>query len=117
VIAVLIHDDDIFWYGLYSPHGKLDEYNSAPGYFEGHFDAPPAGGNVQLLTSTIAPNVSHELIERVLRSTDYVFATERHAALLAALGMPPFAAAAGYQYIADAELPQGLEKGDLTFTK
>lgn len=33
VIAVLNHDDDILWYGLYSPTGKIDEYDSAPGYF------------------------------------------------------------------------------------
>jgi hypothetical protein len=115
VFSILNHDDDILWYGLYSPQGKLDEYNSAPGYFEGE-DAPPVGGNVDLLVKTIAPNASPNVIEQVLRNTEYVVAFERHTALLSALGMPSFAAT-GYKYISRGEWPLGLTEGDLTFTK
>lgn len=114
VIAVLNHDDDILWYALYSAQGKVDEYNSAPGYFEG-VDAPPRGGDAQLLVKTIAPGAPTDIIERVLQNTEYVFAVERHSDLLAALGMPPFAAF-GHGYINRGDVPPGLTKGDLTFT-
>ena len=115
VFAVLNHDDDILWYGLYSAQGKLDEYNSAPGYFEGN-DTPPTGGDAKLLAKTIAPGASHDMIEQILRDREYVVAFERHSELLAALGMPAFAASVGHRYISRGELPQGLTKDDLTFT-
>jgi hypothetical protein len=115
VLAVLNHDDDVLWYALYDSKGKLDEYNSAPGYFNG--DAtPPTGGNAQLLTKTMAPAAASKSVDQVLRSTDYAFALERHSELLATLGMPPFAAS-GYRYISDGELPAGLDKNDLKFAE
>jgi hypothetical protein len=115
VFGVLNHDDDILCYWLHSAGRKLDEYNSAPGYFEGD-QIPPKGGDAVLLAKTLAPQASHELIERVLRNTDYVFAVERHAALLSTLGMPSFAESMGYRYIDRGELPKDLTKADLTFT-
>jgi hypothetical protein len=115
VLAILNHDDDILCYWLYSAQAKLDEYNSAPGYFEGD-NAPPSGGDVDLLLRTISPEASRDLVEQVLRDTVYVFALERHTALLAALAMPSFAAF-GYKYISRGELPQGLTTADLAFTK
>ncbi len=114
VFAVLNHDDDILWYALYAPEGKLDEYDSAPGYFEGEV-TPPSGGNAQLLIKTMAPSAVVESVDQVLRNTEYVLAYDRHSELLAALGTPPFATF-GYKYINKGELPAGLNKVDLTFT-
>ena len=114
VLAVLNHDDDILWYILCSPEEKLDEYNSAPGYFEGN-ELPPAGGNAHVLAKAIAVNASEENIRRVLQNTEYVFASERHSALLKALGMP-MAACTGYKYIAGGKLPPGVAGTDMVFT-
>lgn len=115
VLAVLNHDDDILWYALYDSKGKLDEYNSAPGYFNGHA-TPPSGGNAQLLTKMMAPEAASKSVDQVLRSTEYAFALERHSELLETLGMPPFAAS-GYKYISDGELPSGLNTSDLKFAE
>lgn len=115
VLAVLNHDDDILWYALFDSKRKLDEYNSAPGYFEGEV-TPPSGGNAQLLTKTMAPAAVSKSVDQVLRGTEYTFALERHSELLAVLGMPLFAAS-GYKYITDGELPVGLNTSDLKFTE
>lgn len=116
VLAMLNHDDDILWYSLYDSERKVDEYNSAPGYFDGKI-GPPVGGNVRLLMKLMAPNAAADLTERVLRSTDYAFAFERHSALLQALNLPIIAAGVGYNYILNGELPVGLTEADLTFTE
>ena len=115
VLAVLNHDDDILMYWLFSPEDKVDEYNSAPGYFEGD-DVAPKGGDTELLVKTMAPEASREVVDRILRNQKYVFAFERHADLLAALAMPAFAAS-GYKHISRGNLPDGLVEDDLTFTK
>lgn len=115
VLAVLNHDDDILWYVLCSPEGKLDEYNSAPGYFEGN-ELPPAGGDAHVLAKTIAVNASEENVRRVLHNTEYVFASERHSALLEALGMP-VVACTGYNYVAAGKLPPGIAETDMVFTE
>ncbi len=115
VLAVLNHDDDILWYWLFSPEGKLDEYNSAPGYFEGD-ELPPRGGDAFLLVRTMAPSASVQSVDTILQNRGYVFAFERHADLLAALSMPPFAAT-GYKHISRGDVPDGLTGDELTFTK
>jgi hypothetical protein len=99
VLAVLNHDSDILMYWLYSAQGELvDEYNSCPGYFEGE-DTPPSGGDAALLIRTFAPVQPPEVIERILRDREYVFADDRHAELVASMGLPEFAARTGYGYV------------------
>src|SRR5688572_27479895 len=47
-LAVLNHDDDVFWYQVYENGDVLDEYNSRPDYFRGAA-SPPHGGDTELL--------------------------------------------------------------------
>ena len=115
VISFLNHDDDILWYGLYSAGAKIDQYNSSPEYFEGG-EVPPSGGNTKLLMQAMSAEGPEAAVDKILRDTEYVFAVERHLALLAVLGMPAFAAF-GYRYISRGEVPEGLAKDDLTLTE
>lgn len=115
VLAVLNHDDDIFMYWLFSPAGKLDEYNSNPGYFEGPV-LPPSGGNASLIVRSMAPTADVDHVQAILQNREYVFALERHNDLGAALGMPPFIAS-GYRHIGRGQFPDGLAPDEVTFTK
>lgn len=114
VLAVLDHDDDMLWYGLFEGERCTDEYNSAPGYFDGTMD-PPAGGDSRKLCSVFGRSGHEDELETALRadSETYVFAYERHAAVVAALGLPAFAVACGFSYIEEGELPEGLAQDQL----
>ena len=112
VLAVLNHDDDMLWCGLFD-HGRLaDEYNSAPGYFDGGVD-PPAGGDARKLCAAFGRPGSEKEVESVLRKGDYVLAMERHVDLIKALGLPDFAVGCGFSYVEAGELPEGLSEGDV----
>ena len=114
VLAVLDHDDDMLWYGLFEGGRCTDEYNSAPGYFDGTMD-PPAGGDSRKLCSVFGRNGHEDELESALRADGetYVFAHERHADLVGALGLPAFAVACGFKYIEEGELPEGLSADQL----
>ena len=112
VLAVLNHDDDMLWYGLFD-HGRLtDEYNSAPGYFDGG-DDPPAGGDARKLCAAFGRTGSEKALESILKKSDYVLAMERHVDLVKALGLPDFAVGCGFSYLEEGELPEGLGESDL----
>jgi hypothetical protein len=118
VLAVLNHDDDILWYQLYLGGKLADEYDSSPGYFDPTAEpSAPAGGDAQKLCSAFgASNVAE--VESVLRKPSfeedgYAFAVERHADLARVLGIPSFGVGAGYRYISDGELPEGLDEDSL----
>src|SRR6185436_13367654 len=93
VLAVLNHDDDIFWYQLYLGGNLADAYDSSPGYFDPSADpSAPAGGDAQKLCSAFGVASVAE-VESILRKSSfdeggYTFAFERHADLARALGMP-----------------------------
>jgi hypothetical protein len=112
VLAVLNHDDDMLWYGLFDGGRLTDEYNSAPAYFDGGND-PPSGGDARKLCAAFGRAGSEKAVETALRKRDYAVAMERHADLLEALGLPAFAVGCGFRYLEDGELPEGLSDGDL----
>ncbi len=118
VLAVLNHDDDILWYQLYQSGKLADEYDSSPGYFDPMAEpSAPAGGDARKLCGAFgASNVAE--VESVLRKSafeedGYTFAIEQHTDLARALGLPSCAVGAGFRYVADGELPEGLEEADL----
>jgi hypothetical protein len=115
-LGILNHDDDVLVYVLYDGGKLVDEYNSAPGYFDSDADAavPPAGGNAKRLSAALgAPDRAAD-IERILRAPGntedgFVFATDRHRELVSVLGLPGAAVGAGFTYLEEGELPEGLE--------
>ena len=116
-LAVVIHDDDIFWYGLYEKGALVDEYTSAPDYFEGG-GASPAGGDATRVCAAFArPGVEAELHGILHRAKDvadaYTFETERHAAFVQVLGLPSAAVGTGYNYLEAGELPDDLTLEEL----
>lgn len=121
VLAVLNHDDDIFWYQLYLAGDLADEYDSSPGYFDPSAEpSAPAGGDAQKLCTAFGAGDVAE-VERVLRKSSfdeggYTFAVERHADLTRALSIPSFGVGAGFRHVAEGELPEGLTKDDLVRT-
>ena len=118
LLCVLNHDDDVLWFGLYKKGELLDEYDSFPGYFEGHFN-PPKGGDAASLCKLMGAT-NNEIVagvEAVLRKPHnedgYIFEVDRHAALVEAVGLPSFSVGAGYRYLERGELPEGLEGKDI----
>ncbi len=128
-LAVLNHDDDVLWYGLYAA-GVLDhEYNSAPDFFESEFLDPdddleldddgvsiPEGGDAHSLCAAFGPAANPAEVETILRALDdesgYVFAFERHQALAKALGLPAFTVCCGYRDLERGAFPPGYGKAD-----
>lgn len=118
MLAVLNHDDDIFWYQLYLSGELADEYDSSPTYFDpAAGPSAPAGGDAQKLCGAFGTSAVAE-VESVLRKSSfdedgYTFAVERHADLARALGIPSFGVGAGFGYVSEGELPEGLDENTL----
>lgn len=115
VLAVLNHDDDIFWYQLYLSGELADEYDSSPGYFDPLAEpSAPKGGDAQKLCSAFGVATFAE-VDSILRRSSfdeggYTFAVERHTDLACALGIPSFGVGAGFRNVSDGELPEGLDE-------
>jgi hypothetical protein len=117
LVVTVNHDDDMLWYGLFDKGRLTDEYNSWPDYFE-HGTSPPTGGDARKLCAAFGRGGKEKEVETVLREASreedgYVFAMERHADLVQALGLPAFAVGCGFNYVEEGELPEGLSEGDL----
>jgi uncharacterized protein (DUF433 family) len=115
VLAVLNHDDDIFWYQLYLSGELADEYDSSPGYFDpSAAPSAPTGGDAHKLCSAFGAATFAE-VESILRKSSfdeggYTFAVERHTDLARALGIPSFGVGAGFRNVSGGELPEGLNE-------
>jgi len=113
VLAVLNHDDDIFWYQLYLNGELADEYDSSPGYFDPSAEpSVPAGGNAKKLCGAFGA-APFAKVENILRKDGYTFAIERHTDLVRALGIPAFGVGAGFGSVADGNLPEGLDEDSI----
>lgn len=119
--AVLVCDDDVFWYRLYFDGLLVDEYNSCPSYFDFGSSAKPAGpsgGNAQKLCTAFGVERQQE-VETILRKPGaaqgdgYVFETDRHADLVRALALPTFAVGKAYASFERNEYPEGLSAGQM----
>lgn len=135
-LAAVNHADDILAYVLYDKGERRHAYNSKPWYFDGKplggdFDLPPdqippepedwdvdpelpAGGDAEALVELFGNAADVAEVDRVLhapetdQSDEFVFAFERHEALLKALGLPDHAVCFGTRYLAD-RIPAQLE--------
>ncbi len=115
VLAVLNHDDDVFWYFLYDGGEPVDQYDSTPGYFEDRYeDSVPEGGDAVLLCRTFGAEAV-PAVEDVLRAPStaeggYLFAVARHADLARLLGIPDYGVGMGYEGISNGMAPEGLTR-------
>lgn len=118
VLAILNHDDDILWYQLYENGELTDQYDSTPGYFDPAAEpSPPTGGNATKLVTAFG-STNPTGVDRVLRKSSfdddgYVFAFERHAELMQALGLPDYGVGTAYASFERDELPEGLSPEDV----
>ena len=113
-LGVMNHDDDVLLYFLADAGTVVDEYNSAPAYFDpdGDPDTPPSGGDPTIAARLFG--ASHHTLARILSEpgTDdsFVFAMDRHRALAEALGTPTFCVGAGFTYLTEGEYPEGADE-------
>jgi hypothetical protein len=114
VLAVLNHDDDTLCYWLFEDGRVSDSFNSCPDYFgetgEGESDS---GGDSERLCKVLSAPSAAGAVDEILRSDDYAFAADRHAALAEALGLPECSVGLGYRYLDGGELPEGLTADQL----
>jgi hypothetical protein len=115
-VAALLHDDDVFWYGLFVDGDQVDEYNSAPGYFGEADPGPPVGGDAARLARAFGAEDHIEKIDEILHAWDDddwnegFGAEERHQALAEALSLPPYAYSMGYYSIGFGNVPEGVDR-------
>jgi hypothetical protein len=111
VLLSMVFGGTVLLYHLYLDGRRADAYVSKP--HEGlELDEPSPDGDSQTLCAAFNKEHRTASVERVLRrpskpDTDYAYAVNRHGELLRALGLPLFAAGAGFAAIEAGELPHG----------
>jgi len=116
-LFVSVYDGDVLQYILYAEGRPIDEYNSAPDYFDGEewggegeaeetssHQPEPAGGNAHLLCSTLGVGQATAQVEAILHPPDEgvirasgMDAFGQHWALAESLGWPPQACTTDYR--------------------
>jgi len=94
----------------------IDKYNSAPGYFDDG-DNTPVGGDPKKLATAFGASDSREALAEILKSEDYVFASERHEAIADALGLSSPFCCMGFNSVKAGGFPQGITKKDFVAVK
>jgi hypothetical protein len=122
-LAVLVHDDDVLVYTLHEGGKVVDEYVSAPAYFDtavAETDSPE-GGDATRLCRAFGADGKATTVDQILRTEraggsggGFIFETDRHQELVEALGIPEIAVSTGYNYIEEGELPDGTNEGSFT---
>ena len=113
-LAAVLHDDDVLYLLLFQNGQVCDRYDSSPAYFDPNSEPlPPAGGNAETLCDAFGRPDRVERVEELLRADlleeelpNVAGELERHAALAAELGIPPFVAGVCYSSIAGDYVPQ-----------
>ena len=112
-VPVSDYDDDILWFRVYDSGRLIDEYNSAPAYFQGT-QSIPEGGSEQALVAIFKVVEAEKQVKEILHEREYAVQIERHAALAEILGLPRISVGFGYRYLERGELPTDLLRDDLT---
>lgn len=122
-LLVMDYGGSILLYQLYVNGEQTDAYVSSPHEELDTGGQPAPEGNAEVLCAAFAMEHKQPTVERILRrptkpNTDYAFAVNRHGELARALGLPLFAAGAGFGAIEMGELPlgQGFEAAQLVRT-
>jgi hypothetical protein len=113
-LAVLNHDDDVLVCSLHESGRLVDEYNSSPSYFTDGDMSMPEGGDAERWCRAFGAQGKAKDVERILRtsglsSVGYTFEMDRHADLVAALGLPPASVSLGFNYLEEGEFGDGNE--------
>ncbi|HWE01155.1 MAG TPA: hypothetical protein VG326_02005 [Tepidisphaeraceae bacterium] len=110
-LLVMGFGETVLLYHLYQSGQKADAYVSSPhGDLDLDGDAPP--GNAGILCAAFDAARFERRVEAILRREGkpghpYAYAANRHGELTQALGIPTFAAAAGFEAIELGETPMG----------
>ena len=117
-LAALNHDDSVLYLSLFEHGQQVDQYNSYPGFDDDDADEAgnePAGGDAARWVAAFGGDA--DALGRALRDGDFVLASERHAAVAAALGMPDFAVGTGYNYVEADDVGEGAEAAGFVHTE
>jgi len=122
-LLVMTYNETVLLYQLYVNGDLADTYVSSP-HEELELGDVAADGNVEVLCQAFEMEHAEARVERVLRrpthpTRGYALAVNRHGELARALGLPLFAAGAGFNDVEMGELPagQGFDPGQLKKTK
>jgi hypothetical protein len=112
-VAFMVHDSDIALYWLCENGQLLDQYNSAPDYFEpvSRAEKRRVSGRSDIFLRFCRPDVTLDQVEAVLRA-QVTFAEDTVAQLADFLGIDPEHALADYR---DEDNPDGGPDGDGDF--
>jgi len=122
LLSITDHDDDILFFQLYRSGQLIDEYNSAPDYFERSKRSPrgPTGGDAALLCKTFAHGTAHN-VERILRanSDTYMLEWRRHQDLVTALNLSTYAVGLDFDYVMKDDIRPltGISRADMIATE
>ncbi len=108
------HDDDVLMLFLFNDGRPVTDYNSCPGYFGGD-ERPPSVVDAAALCKAFGVEQAASRLAAILASEDddMLFATDRHQAVVDALGLPTASVGFGFEYLMAGELPEGLDAADL----
>ncbi len=131
VWAITNHDDDLLHYQIFRKGELIDEYFSVPPEVLFGIDDPdefgedfeelsfiPKGGDAGLLCQLYGNPGDHAEVERILRDPggmggQFIMATDRHYALLEALGIVPDGLCSSYREVVTGYLPPNISKEEL----
>ncbi|MFT3883423.1 MAG: hypothetical protein QM703_27705 [Gemmatales bacterium] len=116
-LAAVLHDDDVLYLFLFEQGEVIDRYDSLPEYFVKDAEpGPPEGGDGELICKVFNRPDQLYRVEELLRANlledelpEILGEQERHLALCEELGLPPYAAALGYEAIAEQYVPEEFE--------